>query len=191
MPADDALRGSIDDALDRADAVLVEGRARVRDLRTETANGDLARALVDAASGIVDGGTLPFQLTVEGRRRPVHALVGQEIVRVAEEAIRNAAMHARATRLDALLVYGRRELQLAVSDDGTGIPGSVLQAGSPEGHYGLVGMRERAERIGGRLTVSSREGAGTEVTLTVPARAAYSARRSSFLDRRRGQNQRT
>ena len=69
--------------------------------------------------------------------------------------------------------YGVSEFRLVVRDSGRGIDAEVLQSGRT-GHWGLVGMRERAERAGGRLKVWSRAGAGTEVELTIPGQIAYS-----------------
>ena len=60
-----------------------------------------------------------------------------------------------------------------------GMAQSILMAGERDGHFGLIGMRERATRIGGRLDVTSREGGGTEVVLFAPARAAYKGRMRS------------
>jgi signal transduction histidine kinase len=67
-------------------------------------------------------------------------------------------------------------LRIVVRDDGRGIDAQVLASGV-EGHWGLVGMRERAGRIGGQLKVRSRIGAGTEVELSVPARVAFARER--------------
>src|SRR5262249_18747123 len=98
-----------------------------------------------------------------------------------EEAMRNTVHHANAKVIEALLIYGRREFRLSVRDDGSGIADSVVASGERAGHFGLIGMRERAERIGGRLDGNTREAGGTEVTLSTPARAAYKETRAPFL----------
>jgi signal transduction histidine kinase/ligand-binding sensor domain-containing protein len=182
VPAGDELRGSLDQALDRADAVLVEGRARVRELRTAAAEGDLAKVIVENAHGVIEGDTPRFQLTVEGSPQALHALVSEEVARIAEEAVRNAVQHADAKTIEAILTYGGSELRMTIRDDGLGMPQSILTTGEKAGHYGLVGMRERAQRLGGRLDVTSRERAGTEIALSVPGRAAYKDRRARFFD---------
>jgi signal transduction histidine kinase len=172
VPADAELRTSLDNALHRADDVLVEGRARVRELRAISAESDLAKSIVTVAHVAIQGDAPRFDLTVEGSPRPLHALVAEEVARIAEEAIRNAVQHAKATTIEALLSYGGADLRLTIRDDGAGMRPSILVDGK-SGHFGLIGMRERAQRLGGRLDVTSREGAGTEVGLSIPARAAY------------------
>lgn len=92
----------------------------------------------------------------------------EEIVEIAREAVRNAFRHAGATRVDVRLAYGGHQLTLEVIDDGSGIEDAVLRAGRREGHRGLVGMRERAARIAGRLHIDSSAGRGTKVGLVVP-----------------------
>lgn len=181
LPAEDQLRSSLDEALDRADAVLVEGRARVRDLRATAAGSDLAKAIIEIAHKTIDSDTPRFQLTVEGSARELHVLVHEEVTRIAEEAIRNAVQHAGARAIETILSYGA-ELRLAIRDDGAGMPASILTSGEKADHYGLVGMRERTRRIGGRLNVTSRERAGTEIALSIPARAAYKHRRGRLFD---------
>jgi signal transduction histidine kinase len=181
LPAEHQLRASLDEALDRADAVLVEGRARVRDLRATGAQSDLAKAIIEIAHKTIENDTPRFQLTVEGAPRLLHVLVHEEVTRIAEEAIRNAVHHAGARAIEVIVSYGA-ELRLAVRDDGAGMPASVLTSGERADHYGLVGMRERARRIGARLNVTSREGAGTEIALSIPARAAYKERRGRLFD---------
>jgi signal transduction histidine kinase len=106
-------------------------------------------------------------------------------VRIAEEAIRNAVQHAKAKSVEAVLSYGAREVRLVIRDDGVGVPHSILTTGEKAGHYGLIGMRERAQRIGGRLHLSSREGAGTEIALSIPGGAAYKDRRAHLSNWRR------
>lgn len=176
VPADSELQSSIHGAIDRADAVLIEGRARVRDLRTTT-DDDLSKAILDIADNAIPGDIPDFALTVEGTPRALHALVAEELLRVAGEAIRNAVQHANARTIRAVLSYGRSSLRLTLRDDGAGMSDAILAVGEKQGHYGLIGMRERAKRIGGRLEISSREGAGTEIALTVAGRTAYKGRR--------------
>jgi nitrate/nitrite-specific signal transduction histidine kinase len=87
------------------------------------------------------------------------------------EAIRNACLHSRANGIDVALEYGR-DLTLRVSDNGVGIDTAVIATGK-EGHFGLRGMRERAERIGAKFTLVSGPGKGTAITLIVPGRTAF------------------
>jgi signal transduction histidine kinase len=173
LSGDDALRQDIDKALDRADGVLAEGRTRVRDLRSETARTDLAEALVNLAGDFDDGAAPPIDVVIEGGPRAIVPLVSEEMLRIAEEAIRNAVSHAAATRISVRLAFGRGRLALAIADDGVGLPAAVREAGEREGHYGLKGMRERAERVGGRLAIATRPNGGTEVEVQAPASVAY------------------
>jgi len=69
--------------------------------------------------------------------------------------------------------FGSRDLAVKIRDDGVGIPREVLEKGHKPDHFGLVGMRERAERIGGRFSVDSRRGMGCAVSIAVPARLAF------------------
>jgi signal transduction histidine kinase len=91
----------------------------------------------------------------------------RNLLRIFQEALANAVKHAHARTVDVELRYAPDSLALRVRDDGRGFdPESLSPAGS--GHYGLIGMRERAERIGGRLTLNSRPGEGTEMLVEVP-----------------------
>lgn len=173
IPNGSDLRRSLDEAIDRAEAVLVDGRERVRDLRHSTASADLVSALTDLASSVIEGDTPRFSVLREGTPRVLNPIASEEMLRIAEEALRNAVRHARATTIEALLTYRRGGVQLVLRDNGSGIDADVLARGGRSGHFGLVGMRERAERIGGRLTVTSKTGAGAEISLFVPAKAAY------------------
>jgi signal transduction histidine kinase/ligand-binding sensor domain-containing protein len=172
LPAGGEARRALDETLDRADAVLLEGRARVRELRAARAE-DLPQALTEAAKKAIPADVPRFRLTAEGIPRALSAAVAEEIVRIAEEAIRNAVRHAQAGSVEVLLAYERRGLRLVVRDDGVGMDQTVLASGGKTGHFGLVGMRERASRIGGRLTVSSGPDSGTDIAIFVPAGEIY------------------
>jgi signal transduction histidine kinase len=149
-----------------------EGRAALQALRTSTAEGDdLEAAFRRAIDECRAGSTAEMPFSSEGRPRALHPAVRDEVYRIGYEAIRNACVHSQASRIEITLEYGR-ELRLGIRDDGVGIDAGVIAAGK-DGHFGLRGMRERAERIGATLAVVSDGGTGTAITLTVPARIAF------------------
>jgi nitrate/nitrite-specific signal transduction histidine kinase len=103
--------------------------------------------------------------------------------RIAGEALFNIARHARATSVDVTITFGVQQLGLQIRDDGVGIEEGVLALGRKQDHFGLIGMRERAERTGGTLSIDSRPGEGTDVMLTLPARVAYEPQVSTWRKR--------
>jgi signal transduction histidine kinase/ligand-binding sensor domain-containing protein len=170
-------------AIDHAAQAITEGRDAVQNLRSASLDaGDLAvaiRTLADelAAAQVVDAGASATIVDVaeEGTPRHLHPLLRDEVYRVVGEALRNAFHHARARRIEVQIRYDDRQLQIRVRDNGQGISAAI--DGQRVGHFGLAGMRERAELIGGKLDVWSEVGMGTEVDLTIPALAAYVAPR--------------
>jgi signal transduction histidine kinase/ligand-binding sensor domain-containing protein len=176
MPPGEPSREKLESALKSADEVIVEGRNRVRDLRAGGNSGDPLANLQELADAAGFDTPVPIRIVAEGRPRQVHPLVATEIRRIAGEALFNIARHARARAVDVAITYGERQLGVQIRDDGVGIAPSVLAQGSREGHFGLIGMRERAERIGGALSIDSGAGKGTDVILTLPARLAYAER---------------
>jgi signal transduction histidine kinase len=149
----------------------------VEDLRESTVvTNDLASELGSVCEDLQTTGVNPTSATVEvkGEARELHPMLQDEIFRIASEALRNAFEHAEAGSIRVGIIYGDRELKLQVSDDGMGIDPEIFDRGGRHGHWGLSGMRERAESIGGRLDVWSARGTGTQVVLRIPARRVYS-----------------
>jgi ligand-binding sensor domain-containing protein/signal transduction histidine kinase len=178
---------ALDAALDRADQVVAEGRGTVEDLRQSTVvNHDIVQALgalgQELAPTPTNNGTSVFRVLVEGKPRDLDPILRDEIYRIAREALRNAFHHSKAHHIEAEISYGDSQFSLRVRDDGEGIDPAIFRDGKRAGHWGLPGMRERAEQFGGHLEVWSEYGAGTEVELMVPASMAYaaSARRGRF-----------
>jgi signal transduction histidine kinase len=170
---------SLDNAITTAAAAVAEGRHAIQNLRAQPAGGaDLAELLTGAGQELAhseeaQGNPPVFSLTVEGERRDLEPLLQDEVYRIARELLRNAVRHAQAGRIEAEIRYESRHLRVHVRDDGKGIDPEVLKAGGRAGHWGLPGMRERADRFGGKLEFWSEAGAGTEAVLTVPARVAF------------------
>lgn len=149
-----------------------EGRAAVNALRTSTTeSNDLAAAYQRAIEDLRQEGAIDASVTVAGEAREMHPVARDEIYRIGYEAIRNARTHSRGRRLDVGLNYGH-DLTLRVADDGVGIEATLAERGK-EGHFGLRGMRERAERIGAALSVTSAPGKGTVIVVTVPGRVIF------------------
>lgn len=156
--------------LDRA---IEEGRAALNSLRTSAAEtDDLADALRRAIAECRPETLL--DATVMGDAGKLHPIVRNEVHRIGSEAIRNSCTHSGADTLRVTLEHAH-DFTLRVRDNGVGMAPSVSERGK-EGHFGLSGMRERVERIGGKLTIDSAPGSGTSITVVVPGRLAYRAR---------------
>lgn len=171
------VRGQLESAMQLAERNLAEGRERVNALREGPFAGrDLASALADVHAEYAGHGTNPLRLTVEGATPPLQADAAEEVFLIGREAIRNALRHANASAIEVELSYGTRCFLLHVRDDGVGI----ADENAGHGHWGLQGMRERAQRLGAELQLWTRAGLGTEVALAVPARRLYHRRPSRW-----------
>jgi signal transduction histidine kinase/ligand-binding sensor domain-containing protein len=171
LPADTPNRQELERVLLLMNRVSDEGRVAVRGLRTESGD-DLEQAFCLVQQEYASRMGADFEVTVEGRVRTIHPLIRDEVYRIGREALVNAFRHARAKRIEVELEYSPRRLRMLIRDDGCGIDPRVVDAGRA-GHWGLPGMRERAHRIGGQLTLSSRAASGTEVELLLPASVAF------------------
>ncbi len=176
IPPDGPARQMMEEALEKADQVLVEGRDQLAMLRVASSAGaDLGGALSTAGEELSLDYRVAFQLALHGQPRELEGQVGDEAYRVAREALLNAFQHAGATQIDAVLTYGSDMLRVEVRDNGAGIDAQILADGCSAGHSGLPAMRERARRLGGYLSIRHEEGSGTVVELSVPSALAYRA----------------
>ena len=160
-------------ALDLARALMRQGREVLRDLRAKTRDAaDITRVLSRTIEEYQQQGGPASSLIVEGAPRTLNPLVAEDFMQIGRQAIINAFQHAAAKKIEVCLIYRALELCLEIKDNGCGIDPQIVAAGKP-GHFGLIGMRERAERIGCVLTVASRAGEGTNVIVTVPGKRAF------------------
>jgi signal transduction histidine kinase len=115
---------------------------------------DLARAFTtlgeELATNRNSHNPVAFRVEVEGKTRDLHPILRDEVYRISCEALRNAFQHSGAARIEVSVHYDDRHFRLCIRDNGKGIDPKVLDAGGREGHYGLMGMHERAKVAGGR-----------------------------------------
>ena len=146
---------------------IAEARRYVWDLRSQALEkNDLPKALTDTARRLTSETSIQVQVDVSGTFRPLPRLVEDNVLRLGQEAINNAVQHAQAEHIFVNLRFDAKRLQLSVRDDGRGFHYEAHKDRS--NHFGLVGMRERAEQIGGTLSIHSGNGSGTEVVVDVP-----------------------
>ena len=169
---------ALDGALTRTEQAIAEGRSAIQDLRSAPGmQADLAQSLTAVGQELAtrngDHNSPHFQVITEGVRRKLSPIFQEEIYRMGRELLQNAFQHARAQHIEAEVRYEPRMFRLLIRDDGKGIDPKVLEQGGRPGHWGLPGVRERAEQIGAEVDFWSEAGAGTEIQLSVPASIAY------------------
>ena len=153
--------------------VIDEGRNAVRGLRPASQESlDLELAFSRIQQEIDTPAEIDFRVLAEGKPRPLRPMIHEEVYRIGREALVNAFRHSAASNFEVEIEYAANHLRLLVRDNGIGIDPEVVRAGR-DGHWGLSGMRERAERIGAKLRVLSAASSGTEVELSVPGHIAF------------------
>ncbi len=182
IPEGSKARSVLEDALDRADILLSASRDRIRDLRHETGPvTPLAEALAEAGREFQKDSPIAFGVIVTGVQRELDSMIRDELFLIGREAIVNSFCHSQGSRIEVEVDFDRSAVRLRIRDNGRGIPEDTLRAGGSVGHWGLSGMRERAEKMGARFRLWNRSGAGTEVDVTVPGAIAYGDRRGSSV----------
>lgn len=165
---DPETAAALNDMVGRAQRTLTDARRAVWGLRVPAAtDGDLDATLRRVAADALAGAGVRLVYDLRGEARPLSPETGAAVVRVAQEALANVVSHARAHRVRLQLAFGVRALRLKIEDDGDGfmVDPDFRAYG---GHWGLIGMHERAAQAHGALEVRSAPGAGTLVTLRLP-----------------------
>ncbi len=170
MPADSPDRHSMGRALQVVRRVLEEGRVVLQGLRAPRfAPASVERELSEFVEDFAPSG-VRCEISVTGTPKALRDGVQEQINLIAREALVNALLHSGATCIEAEVEYCPRRLRVIVRDNGRGMDPQVVRA-RRDSHWGLVGMRERAEGIGAALEIWSRPGAGTEVEIMIPSQA--------------------
>jgi ligand-binding sensor domain-containing protein/anti-sigma regulatory factor (Ser/Thr protein kinase) len=176
LPADSPAKPLVSRVLQLMGHVVEEGRNSVRGLRSSKSGlPDLEQAFSQIRHEFPVQSQIEFRVIVEGTPRPLRSVIRDEVYLIGHEALSNAFRHAQASEIEVEIEYAASYLRVLIRDNGGGIDTQVLRSGR-EGHWGLSGMQERTERIGGKLRVLSRAVAGTEVELSVPGNIAFEVR---------------
>jgi signal transduction histidine kinase/ligand-binding sensor domain-containing protein len=173
LAADSPAKPAVQRGVELLTQVSKEGRNTLLALRTAASSqSDLEEALLRLRGEFAIPSSIDFRVVTEGEPRALRLLARDEVYLVAREAVINAFRHSKANAIEVKVDYISRNLRLSVRDNGCGIDEELLKSGR-QGHWGLMNMRERAERMGGRLKVSSRTNAGTVVRLWIPGKLAF------------------
>jgi signal transduction histidine kinase len=169
LHAPEAARQSLDVAKEMLRYSQEEARRSVMDLRSQALESrDLAGALTDLARQMTRGTRALADVRVEGTPQRLDASEEHHLLRIGLEAVTNAIKHSDARRVDITLRFQSDATDLIVQDDGCGLEEGLRQASGP--HFGLLGIRERVDKLGGILLISGERGAGTRLSVTIPSR---------------------
>jgi signal transduction histidine kinase len=176
LPEGSPAEARFHDVLRLVDRVLEQGRSAVQGLRSlDQQLPSLGHALASVPNELCFPSAIGFRVVVEGQRRELSRMLRDDVYRIGREAIVNAYRHSRAKDIETAIEYRPAGLRVVVRDNGCGIDPQKLHA-RQNSHWGLQGMRERAERIGAQLRILTRVALGTEVELSVPGRVAFEPR---------------
>ncbi|HEX6737395.1 MAG TPA: sensor histidine kinase, partial [Vicinamibacteria bacterium] len=169
-PSAQDAREHLERARDQVRLSLDESRRAVWRIRAEAQIGrDLAAALTHLGQDLTVGTGVKLRVETRGEPLALSRAVESNLFRIGQEALTNVVRHARAREVRVELRYEPGAVRLRVRDDGRGLRADGAQ--DPGRHFGLRGMQERAEELGGRLEVNSIRGLGTEIAVTVPVGA--------------------
>lgn len=173
LPDDSPAKPHVGRVMELMGQVIEEGRDAVRGLRSGYGNSDdLGTAFTQIGKEFAIDEKTDYSVIIDGSPQQLHPFIRDEAYRIGREALANAFRHSQASKIEVELEYAPKHLRILIRDNGAGIDPKVVQSGR-DGHWGLTGMRERAESIGGRLKVWTRAHAGTEVELFIPNHVAF------------------
>jgi ligand-binding sensor domain-containing protein/two-component sensor histidine kinase len=166
----DAARTQLDETRALVRQSIAAARQSIWELRSQSSdNHDFAARLTNMAKQVAGSSGARVKLEVHGTFRPLAAALEDELFRIGQEAVTNAVRHGGARHIDIELVFDAKRLRMTVADDGCGFEGAVNSSG-PDGHFGLKGMRERAQQIQAEIRVDSAIGKGTKVWVETAAK---------------------
>src|SRR4029077_7523752 len=165
LPADSSVQPALRHILRIMGQVIEEGRNTLRGLRLSPDSAhDVELAFLRIPEELGIDHKTAYRVVVGGTPLPLKAVIHDEVYSIGREALVNAFRHSGARSIEEELEYASNRMKVLVRDNGCGIKPEVLRSGR-DGHWGLLGMRERAERGGGRIKLLSRPRGGTDSEL--------------------------
>jgi signal transduction histidine kinase len=165
--APDSSKRRLERAIEQADQSLLEARRTMLSMRLPALeNKTLPEALSEIGKQLGKEAAIAFHLDVKGTVQQLPYDRQANVYRIGSEAITNSVNHARPSRIAVTLAYSSKELRLTIQDDGTGFDPQAGEA--KQDHFGVRGMRERADRIGATFTLDTAPGRGTRIEVAVP-----------------------
>ncbi|MGH7990871.1 MAG: sensor histidine kinase, partial [Limisphaerales bacterium] len=160
----------------------VDLRRSIWDLRSrELEEFDLSSALLASGHQLMDDAGIRIEVETKGKVRPLPEVIEENLLRIGQEAITNAVKHSGATLAKIELEFGPQNVVLEIKDDGKGFtPENCL--GPDDGHFGLLGMSERAKRFNGQFSVASVPGKGTTIRVELPIDQMQTYQMPEFMD---------
>jgi len=172
-----ASREKLSDATRLAKNALLAARGSVQHLRKSDAPViELLSSIKETIDHLTRHYPTPCHVSTAGLERRLHPSVCGEVLAIAREAILNSLKHAHATRIDVAIEYGAKAFRLRVIDDGAGVDLEAISERQREGHWGILGMQERAKTIGGDLKFANRRDGGVEILFIVSAALGYQSK---------------
>jgi signal transduction histidine kinase/ligand-binding sensor domain-containing protein len=160
-------RGELNGIIADAGTCLREARQSIAGLRTtRDERSGLAASIAQHAKQMTEAKDVRLRLKLDGNPQGLPPAVEYNLLRIAQEAVANSVKHAAARTIEVCLSSSPQEVLLSVKDDGTGLKDG--NGNGRPGHYGLIGMRERAAQIGADLRIDSEPGRGTSVSVLLP-----------------------
>lgn len=195
LPEDSPAKPQLNKIAKTIDHVIEEGRNTVQGLRAfdEEDFINLESRLSQIKNELDMEGKMEFQFVEKNLPRKLCPIIADEIYHISREALVNALHHANADKIEVETDYGEKDFKISIRDDGFGIDSKIIETGRDR-HWGISGMRERAEKIGANLKISSRKDHGTEIELSIPNHIAFEPRKgkntlrwlTKFYKRERG-----
>jgi signal transduction histidine kinase len=171
-PADSPYKPALSRALGLVRRAIDEGRAAIRGIHTTSpASSSLEEAFSELLGEVASGQGTQIRIFVQGRTRALNPAIQEQLFLIGREAVMNALRHSEAKKIEVEIQYLRDLLRVLVRDNGCGIKPEAVQKES-DSHWGLRGMRQRAENIGAQFDIWSQISAGTEVRVAVPVDGA-------------------
>ena len=170
-PALSKTKQQFQQALEQMDRYLAETRHSIWNLRSPRlqSSENLSQALLEASECALAGTAVRVRFSVQGAPRKLGNVLEHHLLRICEEALANVAKHAHATRVEIVLDFTAKEIQLQIRDNGCGFEPTNWEV-SKRGHFGLLGINERVESLFGSLSVDSAPGRGTRLLVTIPTK---------------------